>query len=80
MKVSGERIQLVGHTDNTDSEAYNLRLGQRRADVIKDYLVSRGVEATKITSTSKGESEPLASNENRAGRAQNRRTELTILK
>ena len=80
VKASGEKIMLVGHTDNTDSESYNLRLGQRRADVIKDYLVARGVDAMKITATSKGESEPMAPNDSRAGRAQNRRTELTISK
>ncbi len=80
VKKSGERVSLTGHTDNVDSNAFNNALGQRRADIIKRYLISKGVAANKIIAQSKGESSPIASNDSSQGRAQNRRTELQIIK
>jgi len=80
VKKSGERILLTGHTDNSGTPAYNLSLGQRRADIIKTYLQSRGVSPAKITASSKGETAPMASNNTADGMAKNRRTELQILK
>ena len=80
VKKSGERVSLTGHTDNVDSNAFNNALGQRRADIIKRYLISRGVPANKIIAQSKGEDSPIASNDSAQGRAQNRRTELQIIK
>ena len=80
VKQSGERVQLTGHTDNVGDDASNLRLGQRRADVIKNYLVSKGVSASKIISRSQGEASPISSNDNERGRANNRRTQLQIVK
>jgi len=78
VKASGERVILTGHTDNDSSTQYNLGLGQRRADVVKNYLISKGVSTSKISATSKGESQPIASNDTAAGMAKNRRTELQI--
>ena len=80
VKKSGEKIQLTGHTDNRSSDASNMRLGQKRADAIKQILVSKGVPAKNITASSQGENKPIATNETEAGRQQNRRTELKIIK
>ncbi len=78
-------IKVVGHTDSKGTDAYNMRLGQRRADTVASYLVSRNVPGGKIAATSMGESQPVAPNtlpngkDNQAGRAQNRRVEITTL-
>ncbi len=79
VKTSGERIRLTGHTDSKGRPEYNLELGRRRAIVIRNYLVSKGVPKSKIIVTSKGEAEPVASNNTKEGRAQNRRTVLEII-
>ena len=73
------RVQITGHTDNVSSEEFNRELGQRRADYLKGILVAKGVAADRITTRSRGESQPVASNETEAGRAENRRAELVIL-
>jgi OmpA-OmpF porin, OOP family len=78
--ASGENIVLTGHTDNIGDDASNLKFGQLRADVIKDYLISKGVDPTRITSTSQGKSQPIADNNTESGRQENRRTELQIIK
>lgn len=80
VKASGERVSLTGHTDNQGDPAYNLNLGMSRADIIKSYLLGRGVSASQITTNSKGETAPVASNDTEEGRSKNRRTELQILK
>jgi len=77
---SGETILLTGHTDNVGPSEPNILLGQKRADIIRDYLVSKGVAGDKIKSTSKGETEPLVENTTVSGKAKNRRTELQIIK
>lgn len=80
VKQSGESIELEGHTDDIGSDASNITLGQRRAEIIKQYLLSRGVSESKISVSSKGESNPIATNATNAGRSENRRTELQIIK
>ena len=80
VKSSGERVRLTGHTDALGSDASNMTLGQWRADVVQNYLMKRGVPASKIIAQSKGESQPIATNSTEAGRAKNRRTELQIIK
>lgn len=80
VKKTGERVRLTGHTDNVDSDSFNIALGKRRADIVKRYLISKGVSSSKIITSSKGEAQPIATNDTRAGRAQNRRTELEIIK
>lgn len=77
---SGEQIRLTGHTDNIAEDQYNLDLGRQRAQAISDLLVSNGVPAKQITVDSKGESQPEASNDTEAGREQNRRVELRLIK
>lgn len=73
------RIRIEGHTDSTGSEEYNLRLSQRRADAVKQLLVSRGVADYRITTIGYGESRPKASNATPAGRQLNRRVEIYIM-
>ena len=71
-------IEVAGHTDSVGTEKYNLDLSDRRAAVVRDYLISKGIDADRMTSAGYGESRPIASNDTDAGRAQNRRTELVI--
>lgn len=71
-------IVVAGHTDSNGTDAYNQALSQRRAAAVKSYLVSRGVPANRIQTIGYGESSPVATNATDAGRAQNRRVELTI--
>lgn len=80
VKASGERVNLVGHTDSDGPTDSNQALGMRRATIIKDYLVSQGVASSKVLVSSKGEEAPVASNATNEGKALNRRTELTIIK
>lgn len=72
-------IEVAGHTDSVGSEAYNQKLSERRAQAVADYLISRGVSGTRLMVIGAGESHPVASNETEAGRAENRRVELTIV-
>lgn len=78
IKKSGEKVVLTGHTDNTGSTESNRRLGQRRADYIKSILVQMGAPANQISTSSKGETTPIATNDTSDGRQKNRRTELII--
>jgi OOP family OmpA-OmpF porin len=71
-------INVEGHTDAIGSEAFNVRLGQQRADQVRDYLVSKGVAASRITTRSGGETSPLAPNNTDNGRATNRRVLITL--
>ncbi len=71
-------IVITGHTDSTGSAAYNQKLSERRANAVRDYLISRGVNPALITAIGKGETEPVASNKTREGRAMNRRVEIQI--
>lgn len=71
-------INVVGHTDSVGTEAYNQKLSVRRAKAVSDYLISKGIPAAKISTTGKGESEPVADNKTAAGRAKNRRSTVTI--
>ncbi len=77
--INLETIIAVGHTDWTGPEAYNQGLSERRAASVKNYLVSRGVDANRVYTEGKGELEPIADNKTREGRAQNRRVEIEIV-
>lgn len=81
VKKSGERVRLTGHTDSMSSSESNMRLGQRRANIIKRYLEGRGVSSSKIIAQSKGETSPVEGPYvNNKKSAPNRRTELQIIK
>jgi OOP family OmpA-OmpF porin len=71
-----KRVRLSAHTDSVGSEPYNDALSQRRADSVRAYLVSRGIDASRIEARGFGESSPIADNSTDEGRAQNRRVEL----
>ncbi|GGB01613.1 membrane protein [Allosediminivita pacifica] len=72
-------VQVVGHTDNTGSAAYNQTLSERRARAVSSVLLSEGVSASRIAVIGRGEDAPVASNLTPEGRAQNRRVEIVIL-
>lgn len=72
------KIEVAGHTDSVGTESYNLSLSDRRAAVVRDYLISQGIAADRMTSSGYGESRPVATNDTSDGRARNRRTELVI--
>ena len=69
-------VEVAGHTCSIGTEEYNLGLSQRRAEAVRNYLVSKGVSADRLIARGYGESRPVASNATREGRAQNRRVEL----
>ena len=72
-------VGITGHTDSKGSDAYNMALGMRRSQAVKDRLIELGLSSSRIRSVdSKGESEPIATNETDEGRAQNRRIEFDV--
>jgi OOP family OmpA-OmpF porin len=78
-KIKLEVIIAVGNTDSVGSDAYNMALGQRRAQSVKSYLTSKGVDGSRIYTESKGKSNPVASNATEQGRAKNRRTDIEVV-
>jgi outer membrane protein OmpA-like peptidoglycan-associated protein len=71
-------IVVEGHTDNVGSEDYNLKLSERRAKAVSDFLVSQGVDGTRMDTKGYGMSQPIASNATPEGRQKNRRVDLVI--
>lgn len=71
-------VTVVGYTDNTGAESYNMTLSQNRAQSVVDYLESQGISATRLKAIGKGEADPVASNSTVQGRAENRRVEIYI--
>jgi OOP family OmpA-OmpF porin len=71
-------LKLAGHTDNTGSSDFNMRLSKDRAESIKNYLVSQGANPSRIEATGYGETQPIATNKTAAGRQKNRRVEFTL--
>ncbi len=72
----GARVQISGHCDERGTQEYNLALGQRRAEVVRDYLVSLGLPASQFVTVSYGEEDPLTSEHNEEAWAKNRRVEF----
>ena len=77
--INLEVIIGIGHTDSVGTDAYNQRLSVRRAEAVKAYLVSRGIEANRVYTEGKGEKQPIADNKTADGRAKNRRTEIEVI-
>jgi OmpA-OmpF porin, OOP family len=73
------KVELQGHTDSTGSAGYNLGLSQRRADSVRDYLLSQGVPEGQLTTKGYGETQPVASNATKEGRLQNRRVVMHVV-
>lgn len=74
-----QRFSISGHTDNTGSPEANLKLSQARANSIKNYLISKGVETNRVNAVGYGETQPIDANDSDAGRQNNRRIEITVL-
>lgn len=72
-------VEVAGHTDSIGSDAYNQKLSEQRADSVSSYLTSRGLNRDRFIVVGAGETRPVASNETEAGRAQNRRVEITLV-
>jgi OOP family OmpA-OmpF porin len=72
-------VIAIGHTDSIGSNAYNQKLSLRRASAVKAYLVSKGIEANRIYTEGKGETQPVADNRTKEGRAKNRRVEIEVV-
>ena len=71
-------VRILGHTDNRGSDEYNLALGQRRAAVVKRYLMERGIAESRMELVSYGEERPASEGEDESARSQNRRAEFEI--
>jgi outer membrane protein OmpA-like peptidoglycan-associated protein/uncharacterized protein YidB (DUF937 family) len=72
-------IEIGGHTDNTGDADANVRLSQQRADAVRDYLISRGVNPATLTAKGYGDTKPVASNDSEEGKFHNRRIEFTVV-
>lgn len=75
-KYDGVNLTIEGHTDSDADDAYNMTLSQKRTESVKDYLVSKGVDASRLTAIGYGETRPIADNKKAEGKAKNRRVEL----
>jgi OOP family OmpA-OmpF porin len=81
-KIQGINLEViiaVGHTDSVGTDAYNQRLSVRRAEAVKAYLVSKGIEKNRVYTEGKGEKQPVADNRTAEGRAKNRRVEIEVV-
>ena len=81
-KIQGINLEViiaVGHTDSVGSDAYNQKLSVRRAEAVKAYLISKGIERNRIYTEGKGEKQPVADNRTAEGRAKDRRVEVEVV-
>ncbi|WP_395685686.1 outer membrane protein OmpA [Caenimonas koreensis] len=81
-KVKGINLEViiaVGHTDSVGTDAYNQSLSVRRAEAVKAYLVTKGIEKNRVYTEGKGEKQPVADNKTSEGRAKNRRVEIEVV-
>ena len=77
-KHTGDRLVIEGHTCNVGEDAYNMGLGQRRADAVQKYMVGQGIAASRISTKSYGETKPAVSNDTSASRKNNRRAVFNL--
>ena len=77
-EVPNMKLTIIGHTDSQASDSYNVELSRDRAEAVKEYLVSQGVDASKLMTKGMGESEPIADNSTEQGRFRNRRIEFIV--
>ena len=78
LKYPNSKVEVIGHTDNTGTAAYNQDLSQRRAVSVTNVLLSGGVPASRVAAFGRGEDQPIATNLSEEGRAQNRRVEIIV--
>jgi len=79
VRKDDEKIEIGGHTDNVGSAASNLKLSQDRANTVREYLITKGIDPNRLLAKGYGMTQPVADNKTASGRAENRRTEVTIL-
>jgi len=77
--INLEVIIAVGHTDSVGGDTYNQKLSVQRAEAVKSYLVSKGIEKNRVYTEGKGEKQPVADNKTTEGRAKNRRVEIEVV-
>jgi OOP family OmpA-OmpF porin len=77
--INLEVIIAVGHTDSVGADAYNQKLSVKRADAVKAYLVTKGIEKNRVYTEGKGEKQPVADNKTAGGRSKNRRVEIEVV-
>ncbi len=75
-----QKITITGHTDSRGEASYNQQLSEKRANAVKAYLVDKGISADRMETHGAGETQPIADNKTREGRAQNRRVEVELIK
>ncbi len=73
------RVEIQGHTDNIGSDDFNMKLSEKRAQAVKDYLVKQGIDPSRLETKGFGESRPIDSNDTDLGRARNRRIEFVVI-
>ncbi len=81
-KVKGINLEViiaVGHTDSVGGDAYNQKLSIKRAEAVKAYLVTKGIEKNRVYTEGKGEKQPVADNKTKEGKAKNRRVEIEVV-
>ncbi|OAQ40372.1 hypothetical protein A5893_05325 [Pedobacter psychrophilus] len=78
-KYPNTNIMVIGHTDNVGSDPFNMNLSRDRAASVRTYAMAQGVDASRLKTEGKGETEPIASNDTDDGRTQNRRVEIVIV-
>ncbi len=81
-KVKGINLEViiaVGHTDSVGTDAYNQKLSVARSEAVKSYLVSKGIEKSRVYTEGKGEKQPVADNKTSEGRSKNRRVEIEVV-
>ncbi len=81
-KVKGINLEViiaVGHTDSVGTDAYNQKLSVQRSEAVKAYLVSKGIEKSRVYTEGKGEKQPVADNKTTEGRSKNRRVEIEVV-
>ncbi|RYC52253.1 OmpA family protein [Flagellimonas olearia] len=74
------KFTVEGHTDSVGSEKLNQELSEKRANSVRDFLIDKGISSSRLTAIGYGEAKPIATNNTRAGRAQNRRVEINLVK
>jgi outer membrane protein OmpA-like peptidoglycan-associated protein len=73
------KIEISGHTDNTGDKKSNLLLSENRAKAVYDYLIAQSISSARLSYKGHGDAKPISSNNSQEGKAQNRRTEFTII-
>jgi len=74
-----DKVKISGHTDNVGDSNYNMKLSLRRAEAVRDYLISLGLDPKKVEVIGEGMTKPIADNSTKEGRAKNRRVEVEVI-